>query len=195
MSIFLIGDGLTSQTARVDSKGRLKTFAVTESGAIDSSLSGNTFLLTTGTINLSSDSDSWLLYGKNNDDVSWIVDSLTSVIGTSDVTGDFFQLFNVGASEGTLVSAGTASAGINLNIGSATQLAIDLRIGQEGSTLTNGAEIPPSLMVKTQDVREFVSGPIVIPPGVSFATGITPPTGNTDMNVALNLTIYRARNS
>ena len=188
----LIGDGPSGRTAGVDHRNRLKTSAVVEDEATFASLNGDTFNLTTGTVNLTSDNESWLLYGKNEDLDIWVVESIVLAFGASDGVGDFFQTTKVNPTAGTLVDSGSAlGTSFNLNLGSSKVLLGTVLVGQEGSTLTDGNQPRNILMTEFPDVRILETGPIVIPPGTSFALGIIPPTGNTGMNVAINVTIYR----
>jgi hypothetical protein len=188
----VITDGRTGKTAKVDDDNRLNTAAVVKSAAIQASIDGDTFFLTTGSVNLTTDNESWLLYAKNEDTVPWVVDSIAAAYGAStDGGGDAFNQFNVGASEGTLIDAGADLPAINLNIGSPKQLAGMFKLGGEGSTVTNGVNTPKTLVPEGLLVREFPAGPVTIPPGASFAVAYTPPVGNTSQNTTVQIVIFR----
>lgn len=187
-----IVDGRTGKTAEVDERNRLSTLAVSKTAAIDASLNGDTFFITTGSVNLTSDGESWLLYLKNEDIVPWVVASLAAVYGESTGgSGDAQNQFNVGASEGTLISAGVDLPAINLNIGSPKQLAATVRGGGEGSALDNGINTPPTLVPAGMIIREFQAAPVVIPPGSAFAAAYKPPVGNTSQNTTVQIVIFR----
>ena len=186
-----IQDGQTGRTAKVDSRNRLTTASVSKTAAIDASLNGDTFFITTGSVNLTTDTESWLLYVKNDDDVAWVVSSLAAVYGATDGSGDALNQFNVGATEGTLIDSGIDLPAINLNIGSPKQLPITAKRGAQGSTVTNGVSTPPTLVPEGMIIREFQAAPVVIPPGSAFAAAYTPPAGNTGQNVTVQIVVFR----
>jgi hypothetical protein len=135
------------------------------------------------------------LYVKNDDDVQWVVDSIAAHMGATDGVGDSFHQFNVGATEGTLIADGIDLPGINLNIGSPKQLESTIKLGGQGKTITNGINTPKTLEPEGLLAREFEAGPVVIPPGTSFAVAYTPPTGNTSQNTSVQIVIFRDVNN
>jgi len=191
----LISDGLTSKTARVDARNRLHTLAITRQESVDASLEGDTFFITTGLVNLTSNDLSYFLFVKNNEKVDWIIDSLIGGYGATDGTGDSFNLFNVGAENGTLISSGFDLPAINLNIGSPEQLDATIKLGGEGSTITDGQNTPPTLIPATTTFRRFTVGQIIIPPGTNFSIAYQPPTGNTGQNVDVQIVLHRGQTS
>jgi hypothetical protein len=187
-----IVDGRSGSTAKVDKNNRLNTAAVSKDAVVEASINGDTFFITTGTVNLTTDTESWLLYVKNEDTVQWVVDSIAAAFGVSTGgSGDSFNQFNVGATEGTLISAGVDLPAINLNIGSPKQLPSTIKLGGEGKTITNGINTPQTLEPEGLLSREFEAGPVVIPPGASFAIAYTPPAGNTSQNTSVQIVIFR----
>jgi hypothetical protein len=184
-------DGRSGNAAKVDIVNRLHVDAVSRSSVVDASINGETFFITTGSVNLTTDSESWLLYAKNDDTVQWVVESIEAAFGASNGSGDSFSQFNVGATEGTLISAGVDIPAINLNIGSPNQLPSTIKLGGEGSTITNGLNTPVTLIPEGSLIRMFSAGPVVIPPGTSFAIAYTPPSGNTGMNTSVQIVIFR----
>lgn len=191
MSLTTLKDGKTGNTAQVNDNNQLTVAAVTKMEAVEASINGNTFQIGTNVVNLTSDTISWLMSVTNTDTVAWAVENLISIFGATDGTGDFFVFFSGGASEGTLFSAGTDIIPVNLNIGSPKQLAASGKTGVQGSTVTDLGPSLPVLIPAGTTIREFLSGPIIIPPGTDLLLGVQPPSGNTSMNVTLSLTIYR----
>lgn len=187
----IIIDGLTSDSARVDKQNRLSTLAVTKRQIVSSSLDGDAFFISTGLINLTSDSESWLLSVRNNESMDWIVESLFASYGASDGTGDIQNRFASGASTGTLFSAGLDIPASNLNLGSAKELDATVKVGAEASTVTDGLQSLPVLIPEGTRSVLFPAGPLVIAPGTSLSAAFTPPTGNTDMNVLIQMNVYR----
>lgn len=187
----LIIDGLTSKSASVDNSNRLKTHATTEDQAIDASLKGNAFSITTGVINLTSDNLSYILYVKNNESFDWVIKTASFDYGATESTGDFFLNFAVGPIGGTLITGGSDSIGINLNLGSAKQLGAGIKVGQDGSTIEGGRLTPLALIPEGTSFRELQANPIIVTPGTSFAVGIKPPVGNVSMNCNVQFVLYR----
>ena len=188
-----IVDGLTGKTARVDAENRLHTRSVSVPQSVNASTEGNTFFIDTGLINLTSDGISYLLHFKNNGLESWGVESWTASFGETDGTGDTQTHFAFEASEGTLFTAGTQSAAINLNFGSSSQLDADVITGEEGLTVTDGNQPAPTLIPAGTIKHLFPASPIIIAPGTSISSAFQPPTGNTSMNVSMQLVIFRLK--
>jgi hypothetical protein len=126
--------------------------------------------------------------------VNWIVDSIAAVYGKSDGSGDAFNQFNVGATEGTLIDEGIDLPAINLNIGSSKQLPATIKLGGQGKTITNGINTPKTLVPEGLLTRVFPAGPVIIPPGTIFAVAYTPPPGNTSQNTTIQTVIYKESN-
>lgn len=190
-----IKDGSGGNVARVDGKKRLHTASVSKSAVIDSSINGETFFMTTGSVNLTNDAESWLLYVENDDTVQWVVESLAAHMGATNGVGDSFHQFNVGATEGTLIDDGIDLPAINLNIGSPKKLPSTIKLGGQGKTITNGINTPKTLEPEGLVAREFEAGPVVIPPGSIFAVAYTPPVGNTSQNTSVQIVIFRDVNN
>lgn len=192
----VISDGRSGNKAKVDLQNRLHTAAVSKSAVIDASIDGETFFITTGTVSLTSDTESWLLYVKNDDTVQWVVESIEASFGASaGGSGDSFNQFNVGATEGTLIDSGIDIPAINLNIGSPKKLSSTVKLGGEGKTLTNGINTPKTLIPEGSLIRTFSAGPVVIPPGSAFAIAYTPPSGNTSQNTSTQIVVFRDINN
>lgn len=187
----IISDGLTSKTARVNDDNQLETFAVTVDQVVRSSINGDAFFITTGIINLNTDGESWLLNVKNDESVDWVINSLTIDFGASDGTGDAQVAFTGGITGGTLIDSGTAVPASNLNLGSAKQLASDIKVGEEGSTVSPSGQAAAILIPESSKTVPFNASPIIIGPGTSLAVGVTPSSGNTGMDTQVRMIIYR----
>jgi len=188
----VIKSGSDGNTARVDDKARLHTFSVVQPQNVNSGREGQTFFIRSPILNLTSESESFILFGKNEDSVSWIIEELTTLTGVSaGGSGELSSRYVINPSGGTLLSSGSEVTPINLNIGHPQQLGSKVLSGVEGSTATGGIPIEPSMIVSDQSEKKFTGSPIVIPTGVSFAFSITPPTGNTGMNVQLDIVLFR----
>ena len=187
-----IKSGRNGNTADVDDRNRLITFATTEDESVDFALLGSTFFISSGILELTSSNLSYLIYVKNNDIVDWVVREFITDIGPS--TGApglaLTTQFALAPTGGTLLS-GTELLAANMNIGSPSQLAATINQGGEGFTATGGGLAPPALIVSDQVRSPFSAGPIIIPPGTAFAFGVTPAAGNTSMFVQFSTVLYR----
>lgn len=190
----VVVDGLTGDTARVDEKNRLRVFAATRADEVDASVDGDSFFINHSIINLTSDSQSFIFYVKNTDDRIWLVDDLTFFIGTSDGgSGDFTSTFLTNPTGGTLLTAGADAFIFNQNLGDPRALNGTFLSGFEGATATGGIFDPGTLQIGTPTVIPVVtSSPIVFEPGSSLALSVTPPTGNTSMNVQHSMILHRS---
>lgn len=184
--------GRNGNTAEVNVLGQLQVNAVTEPKIDFASIRGRAFVLSHPKINLTTASQSWIFYGTNADTVNWIVKGYTMAFGPSTGgSGDFDCQVVINPTAGTLITAGTPSIPINLNPSSLALLPGTFLYGAEGSTITNGRLLDPGMVVSDQNVVAVLVGPITITPGTSFALSITPPTGNTSMNVQLSVSLFR----
>ena len=188
----VIKSGRDGNVARVDDEERLLTFAVTQNENVHSAQKGNAFFITHSIVNLTSDNESVIFYCKNDDTRPWILEDIKVAFGksTGGDGGDFTSRTIVAPSGGTIFN-GSDGAAINMKVGDPTILQATIKTGGEGVTATGGASLFPSLVVGDQMVTPFIGGPIILPPATSFAYAITPPTGNTSVNIKLNMLAYR----
>ena len=188
----IIKDGKTGKSARVDSRNRLRTFAVTENSATDASLDGDTFTTTTGIITLTTDNPSALVWMDNTDTETWVI-SRVFVNNEVSVGGSGKMILEViaNASTGTLISAGSDLTPSNLNFGSPKELTSTAKEGGEGSTLTNGVSVINSI-ISTSGVRVLLAGDtLIVEPGSKVGIRLTPPVGNTSIAVQAGFVLHR----
>lgn len=191
MSIVVIKDGSTGQTASVTDKGQVEAFSTSRSELTDSLLNGDAFIITTPAINLTSDMLSAILYLQNTDSVTWILNRFFVNIGPSDVSGEHeFQLL-ANADSGTLISAGTDFEAANLNFGSPKTLNAIIKHGVEGSTAIGAQIIIDSIVPSTGARTALIGDNLIMPPGTNAVVTVTPPTGNTNMNAQVGFLIHR----
>ena len=192
MSDYILDGTGTGSRAKVDSKNRLNTLAVTESGGTEAAVEGDLYNVNTGTINLTSDSASALLYMKNDDTVPWVYNRVFYNAGTSTGgTGDFLAEIYSNPTTGTLISGGAVIVPANLNFGSSKVLTGTTLKGAEGSTVTNG-NVPVSTIIPASGTRVLISfDSIILEPGSGIAVVITPQTSNTSMNIQVGFNLYR----
>ena len=189
----VIKDGTgTGNTAKVDSKNRIRSLSTIETGGTEAALDGNLYNVNTFTINLTSANQSALLYIKNTNADSWVINRVFYNAGVSTGgTGDFLAEVVANPTAGTLISAGTDITPYNLNFGSSKILTATTKKGAEGSTVTDG-EIRVGTIIPTSGTRVLIAfDSIIMDPGSSLAVTVTPQTGNTSMNIQVGLNLYR----
>jgi len=188
-----IQDGTGSGSrAEVDTKNRLHTFSISESGATEAALDGNLYNVNTETLTLTSGNASSLLYMKNTNDHPWVMTRLFYNAGTSTGgTGDFLVELVANPTTGTLITGGTATTPHNLNFGSSQVLTATALKGTEGSTITDGT-VRVSTIIPSSGTRVLIAfDSIVIPAGASFAVRVTPQSGNTSMDIQVGANLHR----
>ena len=192
MSNFLLQDGKTGNTAQVDSDNRLQTFASTQTESTFAAFNGDLYNINTGTINLTSANASGLLFMSNTDTRDWVLTRVFYNIATSTGgSGDMLAEVIANPTAGTLISAGAAVTPHNLNFGSPKSLVATALSGVEGSTITDGVTRISTIIPSsgTRVLLQFDS--VIVPPAASIAIKITPPTGNTSMDLQVGFNLHR----
>ena len=189
----VIKSGSSGDTAEVDTSNRLQTFATSQTNATSQALIGDSYNINTGTINLTSANSSALLYLKNTDTVTWTVGRVfyNAEVSTGG-SGGWLAEVAANPTAGTLISGGTAFLPYNFNFGSAKQLTSTCLKGAEGSTATGGTQGAVSTIIPASGTRVLIPfDSVVLEPGSSLAVIITPPTGNTSMDIQVGVNLYR----
>lgn len=186
MSDLKIRDGAGSgDVAKVNGRNRLMTQAITESDQQAAVELGNAYNLNTGTIALTSASESAVMYLKNNESVDFVLSALAVGIGALASPTDSTVITLIrNPTAGTVVSDATViSQNRNRNFGSNKTLTADVYKGAEGKTLTDGDDI--AQFFATGSSRLFASIDFDIPKGSSIGVKI-------DLNAAAGGNIYAA---
>jgi len=165
--------------AEVTEQNELKVSARTESGLNLQSEDGDSFMITTDFVALTTTgSPTGMLYVKNNGETNikvWFV------VFSATQAGKWKLIRNPTA--GTLVSAGTAITPVNLNTGSAKTLAITALKGADAQTVTNGS----AGLVAYSGAGVFrpeLAGSLLLSPGGSVAWTFQPAVAG-DASVSL----------
>ena len=172
--------------AKVDAKGRLKTFSISEGYSIEAAELGESFNINTGSVSLTSATESSIAYFKNNEDKDFIIESIIIIFGSSTGgSGDHAVEIIKNPTAGTIISNAVAGDTVsNRNFGSAKSLIADFYKGVEGDT-GNGGEVFASTTRSSASSApiELDADVIVIPKNSSLSVNFTPATGNTSMSV------------
>lgn len=178
-----------SSFAKVDSANRLYTFSTIQDEFTLGVSEGEAFSISTGVINLTSANESGVLYFKNLEDRDVIVKELFIQTGISTGgSGDVIRTDYIAPTGGTLISAASAGIKINLNAGSLKTIDMTVYKGVEGSTVSGALASLDSLL--RLDNNFVQSTGTILTKGSALAMTITPPTGNTSMNVSVTLTLF-----
>lgn len=177
-------------SAGVDNTNKLQTRAVTKDGALEASIDGNAYALTSGSITLTSATSSAVLWFQNEEEFPLIMERVVFGAGVS--TGGTgpctitSQINPTGLGSGS----GTEVIDINSNIGSTQTLTTsESEIGQQGATITGGTS-GPAFYFPTELTSSFNST-VTIPKGSGIAFAVIPPTGNTSLAVSITLNVFR----
>lgn len=188
---FQIQDGTgSSRKVKVSVNNRLFTQSVNRSEREEESLEGEAYIVGTGFVNLTNTSTSAVLYFKNNEDVDLVITRFlvgvkSSVGGTENfVTGIIFK-------NPTSMVNGTGNplAINNVNFGSSNTVDADSEIGQQGASLAGGSAylstVAPTESLTAEDTST------VLPKGSSIGVFITPPPGNTSLDVSVGINLHK----
>lgn len=181
-------DGPSSSDAginqvKVTDKGKMEVYATTIDDSLSASVEGNSFIVMTDVIELTSDDESAVFYFKNEIEDGLISTGASLTIGLSDagVNKPFYIGFPKNITGGTVLS-GSDARQFNIDISSGNELNIISKQGQEGSTITTGNDVFKSYILSSGAVIPF-SNYTSLRKGSSFGITIEPPVGNTSMKV------------
>ena len=188
---FQIQDGTGSnRRARVGNANRLFTESTTRSEREEQAINGEAYIVGTGFVNLTTSGTSAVLYFKNNEDFDLVITRFLigvkkSVGGTENfITGIIYK-------NPTSMVSGTGNplAINNVNFGSSNTVDADSEIGQQGALLAGGsaylATVIPTENITSEDAST------ILPKGSSIGVFITPPPGNTSINVSVGLKLHK----
>lgn len=177
-------------TASVDNTNRLLTRTVARGDAVDAGVRGDAYFILVPAIELITANQSALYVYQNDEDRDIILKASITSAGAS--TGGANQVYQSFRTSGIGLSmAGGTGAPVpvsNVIFGSNKTLANTSELGQEGATIVGGGPTSPVwITTGNTSVNEVF---IIIPKGVAIAGLITPPPGNTSMEVTLLIEVY-----
>jgi len=175
---------------KVDETNRMLTRGVQISEQNESLNEGLDWNIETGYKTLTTASASDLIYIKNTSEGHLIV-SLYVVLAKASTGGSGDLLIDIlrNPTGGTVVSDALDCNAVNMHFGSSKQPPVDMFYGGEGKTLTGHDN---QLVSKTTADNRFLL-PITthLSRGSSVGVRITPPTGNTSMDINVAIEIYK----
>jgi len=188
----VLKSGKNGNTVDVTDKNQLKVSSVSEAQSVDAAITGDSFLIVTPIITLTSANKSSLLWISNLDSLQWVISRTSfSFTASTDGIGEIVGEVLKNPTTGTLIDSGIVTQAENLNFGSPKVLASDIRTGVEGQTLTNGAQAS-QLLIPKDSSRTILSGEaVILSPGSQIGLSITPPAGNTSMKAHISLILHK----
>lgn len=188
-----VGNG---NNAFIDANNQVHTFAVTESVIQKAVEDGNAYNINTGTIGLTSATESAVLYFKNdeapvNGETGIRIDAIA--IGIDDegtTTGMSTITLMRNPTTGTIVDDATAvDMNENRNFGSSNTLASLAYKGAEGKTFTNGDAI--AQFYQQPGTRGYYTVDFFLPKGSSIGVKIDTDTSGGTTNIYAALILHR----
>lgn len=192
MSELVLVDGTgTGNRTKIDNTNRVLTRSTTLTSLEEAVVNGDAYSVSTGTVNLTSDSASAVYFYKNQEDVD--VALTRSIYGAGASTGGTSSTYTIQSFlQGTGLSGGSGNDmnQQNLRFGSGKVMSLtDSEIGAEGATVTAATALPTFTLAT--GLSSFITTFIVIPKDVTLAVTVTPPSGNTSMDIEVILNLHR----
>lgn len=178
---FQIIDGRGSgKRVGVDTQNRMLTQTINETLFQHAAEEGDAYFIGTPLINLTNTAESAVIIIKNNEDSPLILGEFFLIAEAT--TGGSPNMFRVSWYKNpTSISSGTNTSGLNQEFGSSKVLDATIQYGVQGSAVTGGG----LAAILSFPIGQFnkIDANLVLPKGSSFAITVTPPSGNTSMNV------------
>ena len=175
-----IEDGKGSgKLAEVDKRNRLQVGSVSNTAGQKAAENGDFYQIGAPLITLTTDSESAVLYLKNDGDSDI---KITDVIIFCDTTTGGSGMVELRLyRQPTGISSSTPTVPLNTNFGSANALEATAEFGAEGSAVSGGTFVANTL-VRSEERSQF---PLswILPRGTAIAITAVPPTGNTSMRI------------
>ena len=188
---FQIQDGTgSSKKAKVSNSNRLFVESVTRSEREEEALLGEAYIVGSGFVELTTTGTSAVLYFKNNEDEDLVITRFLIGVKKSSGGTENFVTGIIYKNPTSMVSGTTNSLILNnVNFGSSNTLNIDSEIGQTGALLAGGsaylATVAPTENLTAEDAST------IIPKGSSIGVFITPPPGNTSIEVSIGINLHK----
>jgi hypothetical protein len=188
---FQIQDGTgTNNKVKVSISNKLFTESIIRTEREEEALLGEAYIIGTGFVTLTSDTQSSVLYFKNNEDLDLILTKF--IIGVRDSTnGGENHIRGVIIKNPTSMSSGSGNNLVinNINFGSSNTINSDSEIGQEGASLNGGVTYFTTVTPVEQLTSE--DSATILPKGSSIGVNIIPPSGNTSLQVSVGLNLHK----
>jgi len=188
---FQIQDGTGSKRkVRVSNSNRLYTESVSRTEREEESLLGEAYIVGSGFVTLTGTSTSAVLYLKNNEDVDLVITRfLIGVKKSSGGTENFITGIIYQNPTSMVLGTGNPLIINNVNFGSSNTVDVDSEIGQTGALLAGGSAYLATVAPTENLTAEGAS--TILPKGSSIGVFITPPAGNTSIDVSVGINLHK----
>jgi hypothetical protein len=183
----IIKDGSgTGLTAKVGISNRLHTHSMSTPHTVVALEDGNAFNVSSELVVLTTDSESTMLYIKNNEsfDIS-IITEFVNIGASTGGSGEGLVKFTLNPTGGTIISDAILAQTLNRRVGDSTTISLDAYKGSEGKTISGGSNI------QLPSTGGAINSEYIIPKGSSFALSYTPPTSNTSIQVQIGFLVIK----
>lgn len=182
----------TGAKAQVTSQNRLSTDCITRSQLDFACLSGDAYNISTGSISLTSDSESAVWYLKYDGEGLAVIQEIIIILGSSTSgTGNGVVTLVKNPTGGTIVSGAVdVATNSNRNFSSANIIEGDVLKGAEGNTITGGSSFAITSRSVFDEPIFFDAAPIALGKSNSIGVKYTPPTGNTSQSIIVAATVF-----
>lgn len=186
----------TGYQAKVDALHRLHVDSVTFGRSELEVELGNGYNANTGLINLTDATATSVMYLLNNEDAPIVITSLFYMLGYSaggSATDEILISVYKNPTAGTIITdaINAEMPAVNRNFGSSKVFEGSVYKGDTAdNNFTDGDKIVESLLPNSAQRTVLNVGDIVVPKGSSIGVSITPPSGNTDLNVEIALSFF-----
>lgn len=179
----ILQDAGTGTTAKVSTRNRLQTHAVTSTEASIAASEGDGYNINTGLVTLTTANESGVLYIKNNEDKDLQIEFLEVILapstGGSATDATRVRVFR-NPTAGTLITNATpVSDNQNRNFGTNRALSANAYKGATGSTITGGNVIIE--IFARPNSRELLNIDLTLTKGDSISVSYQPNASNTSM--------------
>lgn len=191
----LEGGNNPGNKAEVNNKGHLETQAVTISEQSDTALDGDAYNLNTGTFQLTSAASTAIFYLKNDsEERDMIISRIFVSFGVSTGgSGRIVASVMRGPTVGGILTSGVDNPPQNFNFGSSKVLSVTSKTGTTALGDCTGGTMPIEFYFTSDNQRHLVGfESIILPRGASMCFSLTPPAGNTSMDIQAGANIYLA---
>lgn len=176
---------------KVDRTNRANVRSVSDEGRIEAAIDGNFYIVSSGSVTLTDATQSAVLIFQNNESFSLALDRIVWSCGPSTgATGTAFSSQTTFRPTSMTDGSGTELTASNVNSGSNNSLDVTgSEKGAQDAVLVGGGSAN-ELYYPIERTSEL-SARSIIASGGSIGFSITPPAGNTSMDVAISLNLYK----
>lgn len=185
-----IQDGTGSgREAQIDSNNRLSVRSLIETEAEGATDIGNSYIISTGAVSLSTTADSAVLYVKNNEEQVLVIAGLSIGIGSGTLTDSPAITVVRNPTLGTIISdASPVEINQNRNFGSSQTLTVDAFKGSDGKTFTNGNDA--ALFFQAANGQLFLETDFELTKGDSIGIRISPKVDASPLSIYAELSCH-----